>query len=145
MDKEPKDLVAARALLKKSEKGLEDPNNVVFLKEGINSLVDVISGECAEDHKNVAKKLVVTYRNKVLGEVKAVLANANSYVLETLEHWNVVMEVFIDTGLADDPDFKAWKEQLFTKWGVRLVQSLKPWEIEVLKRELQKKTAGQNE
>lgn len=51
-----------------------------------------------------------------------------------------MMEIFIDAGLDDDAEFKACQEQLFTRWGVRFLGTLKPREIEILKRELLSKT-----
>ena len=50
------------------------------------------------------------------------------------------MEAFADAGFDDDREFKASKNQLFTEWGKRFVKSLSPWELEVLKKEFQKKT-----
>jgi hypothetical protein len=46
------------------------------------------------------------------------------------------METFTDASLDDDPEMKSYKEQLFMKWGLRLLQTMKPWEIESLKKEL---------
>ena len=50
------------------------------------------------------------------------------------------MEAFADAGFDDDREFKASKDQLFTEWGKRFVKSLSPWELEMLKKEFQKKT-----
>jgi hypothetical protein len=65
-----------------------------------------------------------------------ILAEADSHELDSLKHWTDVMETFTDAGLDDDPEMKSYKEQIFTKWGLRLLQTMKPWEIESLKKEL---------
>ena len=41
-------------------------------------------GDSAQIEKDIAKKLVLTYRNKVLSEVKVMLANFDLYEPESL-------------------------------------------------------------
>ena len=45
--------------------------------------------------------------------------------------------MFVDSGLADDPEFNACKEQLRTKRGNQSLDSLKPEDVEILEKELQ--------
>ena len=47
MDKEPNELVGARATLKTSEENLGDPERLSYLKQGISLLNDVITGDYA--------------------------------------------------------------------------------------------------
>jgi|SRR4029434_1672074 hypothetical protein len=137
MVKEPNELVAARAALKKAEEDLGDPGRFVHLRSAINSLLGVMVGDSPQIEKDIANKLVLTYKSKVLSEVKVILANFDSCEPGSLEHWNKVMEVFVDAGLADDPEFNACKEQLRTKRGNQSLDSLKPEDVEILEKELQ--------
>jgi hypothetical protein len=136
MIKEPNDLVAARAALKKAEEDLRDPDRFVHLRDAIKLLLGVMLGGSAQIQKDIAKKLVLTYRNKVLSEAKIILANLDSYEPESLEHWNMVMEVFVDADLDDDPEFNACKEQLLTKRDSQSIGSLKPPNLDVVEKEL---------
>lgn len=145
MDKEPNELVEARASLKKSEGNLGDPEKLSYLKQGISLLIDVIMGNYAQVYKDRANKMVVTYRNRILLEVKGILSNADSYELDSLEHWNNAMGVFTDAAFDDDQEFKACERQLFSKWAKRFLGSLKPWELAMLKREAQKKITPKGE
>jgi hypothetical protein len=114
MSKEPNKLAAARAELERAEVDLTDPGRLSDLRNAINSLLELLSGASPRIEKDIAKKLLLRSRNKVLSEAKAVLANYESYEPRYLEHWNSVMEVFVDPNLADDPEFNACKEQLLT-------------------------------
>lgn len=113
MIKEPSKLVAARVALEKAEKDLGDPGRLGHFRNAINFLLRVMSEVSSQIEKDIAKKRVLTYRNKVLSEGHP--ANFDSYEPGSLEHWNKVMEVFVDAGLGDDPEFNACKEQLLTK------------------------------
>jgi hypothetical protein len=84
MVKEPNELSAARASLKKSAEDFGDPGRLVHLRNGISSLAEVLAGECAQIQKDISKKLALTYRNKLLSEVKVVVANMDSYDPESL-------------------------------------------------------------
>ncbi len=88
MIKEPSKLVAARAALEKAEEDLGDPGRLAHLRNAINFFLRVMSGVSPQIEKDIAKKLVLTYRNKVLSEVKVILANFDSYESGSLEHWN---------------------------------------------------------
>jgi hypothetical protein len=134
MIKEPSKLVAARAALEKAEEDLGDPGRLAHLRNAINFFLRVMSGVSPQIEKDIAKKLVLTYRNKVLSEVKVILANFDSYESGSLEHWNKVMEVFVDASLADDPAFNACKEQLLTKRGSQPIDSLKAAHVDILKK-----------
>jgi len=137
MIKEPSHLVAARVALEKAEEDLGYPGKLGHLRNAINILLRVMSGVSPQIEKDIAKKLVLTYRNKVLSEVKIILANSDSYEAESLEHWNKVMEVFVNAGLGDDPEFNACKEQLLTQGGGQTIGSLKPADLDILERDLQ--------
>ena len=134
MVKEPNELVAARAALKKAEEDLGDPGRFVHLRSAINSLLGVMVGDSPQIEKDIANKLVLTYKSKVLSEVKVILANFDSCEPGSLEHWNKVMEVFVDVSLADDPAFNACKEQLLTKRGSQPIDSLKAAQVDILKK-----------
>jgi hypothetical protein len=137
MVKEPNELSAARVSLKKSAEDFGDPGRLVHLRNGMSSLAEVVLGESAQIQKDISKKLALTYRNKLLSEVKVVVANMDSYDPESLGHWHQVMEAFVDAGFGDDPEFNALKEQLFAKLGAGLVGGLTPMDLEILKQELE--------
>ena len=94
MIKEPNKLVAARAELQRAAEDFRDPGRLGHLRNAINSLLQLMSGVSPRIEKDIAKTLLLTYRNKVLSEAKVILANVESYEPEYLEHWNKVMEVF---------------------------------------------------
>jgi hypothetical protein len=115
MNNEPNKLVTARAELERAEEDLTNPGRLICLSNAIKSLLELISGASPLIEKDIAKKLVLRSRNKVVSEAKAVLANEESYEPGYLENWNKVMEVFVDARVADDPEFNACKEQLLTR------------------------------
>ena len=139
MVKEATELVAARAALRKAEKDLGDPGALIHLRNAIDSLLGMMSGNSPQIQKDIARKLVLAYKNKVLSEVKTILANPDSREPESLNHWNNVMEVFVNAG-GDDPEFNACREQLTTKCSPsidNLNDSLNPGDLEALEKELQ--------
>jgi hypothetical protein len=109
MIKEPNKLVAARAALERAAEDLRDPGRLGHLRNAISSLLQLMSGVSPRIEKDIAKKLLLTYRNKVLSEAKVILPNLESYEPGYLEHSNRVMEVFVDPSLADDPAFNECK------------------------------------
>jgi hypothetical protein len=134
MVKEATELVTARALLKKAEGNLGDPSTLIHLRNAIDALSAMKLGAFPQIQKDLARRLVLTYRNKVLSEVKAILANFDSCEPESLQHWHEVMEVFVDAGV-DDPEFKACKEQLVTQRSPSL-DSLRPGDLDAMEKEL---------
>ena len=139
MVKEATKLDTARAALKKAEKDLGDPGALTHLRNGIDLLLGMMSGNAPQIQKDIARKLVLTYRNKVLSEVKGILANFDSYESESLNHWNKVMEVFVNAG-GDDPEFSACREQLVAKSSNPSIESLddslQPTDLDALEKEL---------
>src|SRR5262245_27428176 len=79
MIKEPNKLVAARAELERAAEDLIDPGRLGHLRNAINSLLQLMSGVSPRIEKDIAKKLVLTYRIKVLSEAKVIRANLESY------------------------------------------------------------------
>jgi hypothetical protein len=96
-----------------------------------------MSGVSPRIEKDIAKKLLLTYRNKVLSEAKVILANLESYEPGYLEHWNKVMEVFVDPNLADDPEFNECNE--------KLLAHLKPVHVDIPKKTELKEASPQND
>src|SRR5215813_9994888 len=144
MIKEPNKLVAARTALERAAEDLRDSGRVGDLTNAINSLLQLMSGVSPRIEKDIAKKLLLTYRNKVLSEAKVIRANLESYEPGYLEHWNKVMEVFVDPSLADDPEFNECKEELLGGRRNRPIDNLKPVHVEIPKKtELQ--AAPQND
>jgi hypothetical protein len=135
MVKETTELVTARALLKKVEGNLGDPGMLVHLRNAINSLSAIKLGDSPQIEKDLARKLVLTYRNKVLSEVKAILGDLDSYEPESLSHWNKVMEIFVDAGV-EDPEFNACREQLITKCSRLSIDGLKPEDLDATEKGL---------
>jgi hypothetical protein len=116
--KKPSELLAARAPLEKAVGDLGDPGRLGDLRNAIHLLLRVMSGVSPQSEKDIAKKLVLICRNKVLSEVKVILANFDSYEPGSLEHWNRSW-MFVNAGLA-----MIWslthKEQLLTRRGSNL-------------------------
>ena len=135
MVKETTELVTARALLKKVEGNLGDPGMLVHLRNAINSLSAIKLGDSPQIEKDLARKLVLTYRNKVLSEVKAILGDLDSYEPESLSHRNKVMEIFVDAGV-EDPEFNACREQLITKCSRLSIDGLKPEDVDATEKGL---------
>ena len=139
MIKEPNKLVAARAELEKAAEDLRDAGRLGHLRNAISSLLQLMSGVSPRIEKDIAKKLLLTYRNKVLSEAKVILANLESYEPGYLEHWTKVMEVFVDPALAD-PEFNARQKELARRHN-QAIDNLKAVHIDIPKKtELQKAT-----
>jgi hypothetical protein len=136
MLKKPTQLVAARAALEKAEEDLGDPGRFVDIKNAINSVLGVMSGVSPQIEIDIAKRLLLKYRSKVLSEVKLILANVDSHEAESLEHWHNLMEVFLDAHLGGDPEFKACKEQLLTKCSHQSIQSSNPVDLQSMEKKL---------
>jgi hypothetical protein len=136
MLKEPTQLVTATAALKQVEENVGDPQRLLDFRNGINSLLGVMSGDSPQIEKDIAKRLVLEYRSRVLSEVKLILANVDSPEAESLEHWNKVMEIFIDIPLDSDPEFEACKEQLLTKRSYQSTHSSNPVDLQTLEKRL---------
>lgn len=145
MINEPNKLVAARAALEKAAEDLRDPARLGHLTTAIDSLFRLMSGVSPRIEKDIARKLVLTYRSKVLLEAKVILANFHSYEPKSLEHWNKLMEVFVDANLADDPEFNACKEQLLARPGSQSIDNLKPPRVDILKKKELPAASPQND
>src|SRR5215813_3245925 len=140
MVKEPNRLVVARAGLERAAENLGDPGRLGDLRSAINSLLQLMSGVSPRIEKDIAKKLLLTYRNKVLSEAKVILANLESYEPGYLEHWTKVTEVFVDPALAD-PEFNACKKELLARRHNQAIDNLKAVHIDIPKKtELQEAT-----
>lgn len=137
MINESSKLAAARAALEKAEDDLGDPGRLDHLRNVIKFLMRGMSADSPQIQRDMARKLVLTYRNKVASEVKDILANVDAYEPEFLEHWNEVMEVFEDASLADDPEFNACKQQLRARRGSQSIDSLKAAAVDIPKKEQQ--------
>ncbi len=112
---EPSKFAGARAALEQAEADLGNPSTLGGLRNVISFLLRELSGPSPQIEKDIAKNLVLTYRNKVLSEVRAVVADSVSYEAEFLEYWYKVMEVFNHGSLADDPEFDDYKSRLLTR------------------------------
>src|SRR5215475_4209991 len=145
MIKEPNKLVAARAELEKAADDLRDPGRLGHLRNAINSLLQLMSGVSPRIEKDIAKKLVLTHRNKVLSEAKVILANLESYEPEYLDHWNKVMEVFVDPSLADDSEFNECKEELLGGRRKHAIDNSKAVHVDIPKKAELQEAAPQND
>src|SRR5262245_27247916 len=145
MVKEPKRLVVARAGLERAAEKLGDAGRLGDIRSAISSLLQLMSGVSPRIEKDIAKKLVLTYRNKVLSEAKVIRANLESYEPEYLEHWNKVMEVFVDPGLADDPEFNECKEELLGGRRKHAIGSLKAVHVDIPNKAELQEAAVQND
>ena len=137
MIKEPSKFVAARAALEKAEADLGEPSRLDDFKKVINFLLREMSGVAPQTEKDIAEKLVLTYRNKVLSEVKMILANFDSHEPAFLEYWHKVMALFGDASLADDAEFNACKTQLLTRRDSHPIVNLPAANVDIPKKALQ--------
>ena len=136
MIKEPNALVAVRAELEQAEEHLGDPGRLGQLRKDINLLLREISGDAPQIEKDIAKKLLLRYRNNVLAEVKAILANPDSCEAEFLAYWNEVMELFVGARLAGDQEFIACKEQLLARRSCPSFEGSRVADVAVANKEL---------
>jgi len=134
MIKEPNKLVTARAALERAAENLGDPARLGHFRNAISSLSELMSGVSPRIEKDLAKKLLLTYRSKVLFETKVILAKVESYRPEHLEHWNEVMEVFVNPSLAGDPDFNECKKNLLARH--QAIADLKSVQVNIPKKTL---------
>jgi hypothetical protein len=104
-----------------------------------------MSGISPRIEKDIAKKLLLTYRKKVLSEAKVILSNLESYEPGYLEHWDRVMEVFVDTNLADDPEFNACKKELIARRHNQAIDNLKPVHVDIPKKTELQAASSQND
>ena len=144
MEKEPEELSEGRNHLKQFERLLKDPKGLHHLKQGIASLVDVLEGDYPQSFKNTAKNLVSSYKDKVLSEVKRVLSDLDSYEDETLWHYHLLMEEFIEDSFEKDPAFTPYHSDILAGWFNRFWKSLSELDRDLLKRQFQKKTPTDN-
>ncbi|HXV82677.1 MAG TPA: hypothetical protein VEG60_22670 [Candidatus Binatia bacterium] len=145
MIKEPNKLVAARAELERAAEDLGDPARLGHLRNAISSLLQLMSGVYPRIEKDIAKKLLLTYRNKVVSQTKVVLANLESYEPGYLEHWNRVMEAFVDPRLADDPEFTECKKKLVARRRNQAINNLKAAHVDIPKKAELPAAARQND
>jgi hypothetical protein len=136
MPKESKKLDTARDALRKAEKLIGNAEGVVHLRSAIDSLSEVMSGDAPQIEKDLAKKLVLTCKSKLLSEFKDIFANNDSHSAESIQHWNTVMEVFADAGLGDDPELISLTERLFSSQRSQSLDSFAPAELDIMEKEL---------
>jgi len=140
MIKGPNQFVTARAALERAANEIGDPDKFGDLRNAIISLFRVISGVFPQIEKDLARKLLLTYRNKIRSEVKTLIASFHSCEPRSLEHWHQVMELFADSSLPDDPEFHACSEQLRTIRAVRGVDTFKAEHVDIV--EIEQRGAG---
>lgn len=145
MIKEPNKLIAARAALEKAEEHLRDPDKLGQVINAINSLMQLMSGVSPRIEKDIAKKLVLSCRNRVLSETKFILADLQSYEPGYLAHWNKLMEVFVAPSLTDDPEFNACKEQLLARCGNQASHHSEPANVNIPKKKEPEPASSQND
>lgn len=126
----------ARAELKKVEEKLGDPDKLIDFKNGITSLQNVISEGAAKIEKDIARKIALTYKHRVLSEVSFILDNFASYEAVALEHWINVMEALMAAGFDDDAVLNTSKKQLVSRLHLQSIEHLSPVELERLEKEL---------
>jgi len=128
-------LDTARAELKKVEEKLGDPDKLIDFKNGITSLQNVILEGSAKIEKDIARKLALTYKNRVFSEVSFILDNASNEAA-ALEHWINVMEVLMAAGFDDDAVLNTSKKRLLSRLHLQSIEHLSPVELERLEKEL---------
>jgi len=96
----------------------------------------VISKGSAKIEKDIAQKIALTYKNRVLSEVNVILDNFASYEARVLEHWINVMEVLMAAGFDDDAVLNTSKKQLRSRIDLQSIEDLSPMELDTLEKEL---------
>jgi flagellar biosynthesis regulator FlaF len=96
----------------------------------------VISKGSAKTEKDIAQKIALTYKNRVLSEVNVILDNFASYEARVLEHWINVMEVLMAAGFDDDAVLNTSKKQLRSRIDLQSIEDLSPMELDTLEKEL---------
>lgn len=129
-------LDTARAELKKVEEKLGDHDKLIHFKNGITSLQNVISKGSAKIEKDIAQKIALAYKNRVLSEVNFILDNVAYYEARALEHWINVMEVLMAAGFDDDAVLNTSKKQLLSRLDLQSIEHLSPVELDTLEKEL---------
>jgi hypothetical protein len=124
MSNKPSALVTARAALKKAEEDFGNPQRLVHLKNAVHSLLEVMSGAAPKIEKDIAKKLALSCRTKVLSEAQLMLANLDSCEAADLQYWNDVMEIFVDAGLDEEPEFRSCRTRLLARRGSPSVEEV---------------------
>lgn len=123
MPREPNVLVRARTALMRAEKDLGDPQGLDELRSAVHALLEVIDGESPKIEKDIAVRLTLSCRSKVLSELKLVLANVDSSQSTIARYWNDVLEIFVEAGLGEEPEFNACREQLLASCAGQPVDS----------------------
>ena len=96
----------------------------------------MISKGSAKIEKDIAQKIALTYKNRVLSEVNVILDNFASYEARVLEHWINVMEVLMAAGFDDDAVLNTSKKQLRSRIDLQSIEDLSPMELDTLEKEL---------
>ena len=96
----------------------------------------MISKSSAKIEKDIAQKIALTYKNRVLAEVNFILDNFPSYEAKALEHWINVMEVLMAAGFDDDAVLNTSKKQLRSRIDLQSIEDLSPMELDTLEKEL---------
>jgi hypothetical protein len=86
--------------------------------------------------KDIAQKIALTYKNRVLSEVNFILDNFASYDARALEHWINVMEVLMAAGFDDDAVLNTSRKQLLSRLDLQSIEHLSPVELDTLEKEL---------
>jgi len=94
----------------------------------------VISKSSAKIEKDIAQKIALTYKNRVLAEVNFILDNFPSYEAKALEHRINVMEVLMAAGFDDDAELNASKKQLLSRLDLQSIEHLSPVELDTLEK-----------
>ena len=96
----------------------------------------MISKGSAKIEKDIAQKIALTYKNRVLSEVNFILDNFASYEARALEHWINVMEVLMAAGFDDDAVLNTSRKQLLSRLDLQSIEHLSPVELDTLEKEL---------
>ena len=134
MIKERSRLIEAKIALEKAEEDLGDPERLAYLRSATHIFERIISGISPQIERDIAKRMVLTCRNKVLSKVETILADRGLSEISTLEHWNRVMEVFVAAGLADDESFKASKQELLARRKTQPIDNSTPGRAPIVGR-----------
>lgn len=101
----------AQSLLDSFEKVSMTLEGLNVLAEAFEICSNIITNSVNYQLKERAKNLISTHRKRVFSKVEKIMVDPKDYKYEELDHWNKLMQTFIDYEFGD-PKFVAIQEAL---------------------------------
>jgi hypothetical protein len=129
MDREPREIGEARALLEKFETYMHKPEGIVHLSEALALLADVRESGASEGITQLTSNIVLAYARKANQAVEH-LAREPVVHIETVAHWQKVFAEFEQSGVS-------LPSEITTAWSRLLLKKMTPSERQSLLEKLQ--------